>query len=112
MPTYTFTQPNNLSQLHDEILAAVPGTQPVGEGDARTPVMHIEGRDDTIRITVPEGVSEAEIAAVVQAHVPRRRQRHKLASEYRDEYATATQARKLQIIARLAGLEQPDLVDE
>ena len=112
MATYTFTQPNNLSQLHDEILAALPETRPWGEGDARTPVMHIEGRDDMVRVTVPDSVPEAAIAAVVAAHVPRRRQRHKRAEEYQEEYATATQARKLQILARVVGLEQPDLVDE
>jgi predicted metal-dependent hydrolase len=112
MATYTYTQPHRLSQLHDEILAAVPATRPVGEGDARTAVMTMDGRGDTVRVTVPDGVSEAEIAAVVAAHQPAQRRRRKEAHEYRAEYAGATSARKLEILARVLGVEAPEMVDE
>lgn len=112
MATLTYDTPIDLSQLHDEILAAVPATRPVTSRGQRVPVMRLEQADGATRITVPDGVTKDEIDAVVAAHQPRARQRPKQPHEYRAEYATATQARKLEIIARALGLEAPDLVDE
>jgi hypothetical protein len=62
-----YVKPNNLSQLHDEILAAIPALRPTDEG----PVMVVEGLDDDIYLTVPDGTDEPSIAAVVAAHIPR-----------------------------------------
>jgi hypothetical protein len=112
MPTYTYTRPHRLSQLHDEILAALPATRPVERDGQREAVMTVEGRGDTLRITVPDTVTQAEIDAVVAAHTPRARPRPKQPHEYRAEYAGATSARKLEILARVLGVEAPDLIDE
>lgn len=72
MPSYIFQKNNNLSQLHDELLAALPALRPVvnAQGDALA-VMQVEGRssDGFIRLTVPSRVSREEIQAVVDAHV-------------------------------------------
>ena len=107
MPTFTYTTPIELSRLHDEIMAAVPATQPIVSRGERVPVMHLEQGGGVTSITVPDGVTKAEINAVVRAH-----KRPKQAHEYRAEYATATDARKLEIIARTLGIEAPELVGE
>ena len=64
-----FAKPNNLSRLHDELLAAIPTLRPIpnarGENE---PVMAVEGRGDDIWLTVPDDADEAAIAAIVQAH--------------------------------------------
>ena len=112
MATLTYDTPLDLSQLHDEILAAVPATRPVTSRGQRVPVMRLEQGDGVTSITVPDGVTKEQIDAVVAAHQPRARQRPKQPHEYRAEFAGATQARKLEIIARVLGVEAPELVDE
>ena len=67
MKTLTFTKPNNLSQLHDEILTALPALQPA----SGVPVIRVEGRGEQIALYVPDNADEAAIAAVVAAHVAR-----------------------------------------
>ena len=57
-----YTKTNNLSQLHDELLAALP----VLRG-----LMIVEGTDEIIRLTVPDDADQTAIAAIVNAHVPR-----------------------------------------
>ena len=68
---------NNLSLLHDDILAAVPSLKPVpnirGELDpngniALEPVMVVRGNEANVWLEVPDSVDEAAIAAVVQSH--------------------------------------------
>ena len=72
MTTYQFQKAHHLSQLHDELLAALPALRPVinADGDAIA-VAQIEGReaDGFIRLTVPSTISRAELQAVVDAHV-------------------------------------------
>ena len=61
--------PNNLSLLHDELLAAIPSVaiQADTTGE-RYAVMQVEGNDNNIWLTVPDDADEVAIAAVVQAH--------------------------------------------
>ena len=68
MKTLTFTKPHDLSQLHDEILVAIPALRPK-DG----PVMRVEGLGDQIFLYVPDAASEPAIQAVVNAHVPTQR---------------------------------------
>lgn len=71
MPTFTFHFANNLNQFHAEVIAAIPDCAPSpgrdGELEARVAV---EGRNDLVRVTPPDSVTEAQIQAVVDAHVP------------------------------------------
>jgi len=68
----TYTLPgHDLSQLHDELLAAIPGLRPVdGPNGYPVPRLAVEGEGPTVRLTVPDGTVEAEVAAVVAAHAP------------------------------------------
>ena len=67
---------NNLSLLHDEIMAAIPALAPKavpGElspdgSPLYEPVMTVEGRDDDIWLTVPDDTNEAAVATVIAAH--------------------------------------------
>lgn len=66
-----FVKPNNLSWLHDQLLAAIPALRPVGAPPAApVPVMTVEGRGDDIWLTVPDTADEPAIAFIVQAHDP------------------------------------------
>ena len=59
---YMFKKPHDLSQLHDEILKAHPTLRGV---------IYVEGRDNgMIRLTLPDGVDDPGLAALVQAHDP------------------------------------------
>ncbi len=73
MATYIYHKAHRLTQLHDEILAALPALRPIvnTNGDA-TVVMRIEGRESEgfLRITIPEGASERPLRALVAAHRP------------------------------------------
>lgn len=62
----TYTRPNDLSKLHDELLAAIPSLRPVG----MTPRMIVEGAGEDIYLTVPSDADVSAIYAVVQAHDP------------------------------------------
>lgn len=70
MKVLSFSQPHHPDKLHDELLAAVPTLQPVGEGDEREAVMIVSGDGSTLTLGVPDGVDEAEVRAVVEAHDP------------------------------------------
>jgi hypothetical protein len=61
-----YVKKNDLSQLHDELIAAIPSLAPTPKG----PVMAVEGLGDDIYLTVPDGTDEQAVAAVVDAHVP------------------------------------------
>ena len=69
MKRLSYAKVNNLSSLHDELLAAMPALRPVlnASGD-REAVMGVEGRGANIWLTVPDTADEAAIAAVVAAH--------------------------------------------
>ena len=69
MKTLTFTKANNLSQLMDELLAAIPALAPVTQNAQLVPVMQLEGQGDSIRLTVPDTADETAIGNVVTAHV-------------------------------------------
>ena len=61
--------PNNLSLLHDELLAAIPVLDPImGPGGEREPVMQVEGDAGNVWLTIPNDVDEGAIATVVLAH--------------------------------------------
>jgi len=65
-----YSKTNNLSQLHDEILAAIPEANPErdGNGHAKAPVIHVEGLADDIWIEVADDFPEAALQSVVNAH--------------------------------------------
>lgn len=66
-----YTRTNNLSKLHDELLAAIPALRPIPNDDGKlVVVMRVEGRGDDIWLTVPDDADETAIAAVVDAHDP------------------------------------------
>ena len=93
-----FQKPNDLSRLHDELLAAIPSLRPVinvrGE---REPVMQVEGKGNDIWLTVPDGADEAAIGAVVTAHVPRAPQTPKL-------WAAMTSDERLEAVRQRLGI--------
>ena len=61
MPTLTYTKPNDLNRLHEELIVALP-TVPLAD-------LIVEGLGDSIRITVPASVNSATVDSVVTAHV-------------------------------------------
>ena len=66
-----YQKPHALSQLHDEILAAVPAVAPqVGADGRRHPVMTVHGTGETIVLLIPDGINRVPIDLVVSAHVP------------------------------------------
>jgi len=71
MSTFIFNFPNNLGQFHDELIAAIPDCSPSpgrdGELEARCSV---EGRGDLVRVRVGDTVTQSQVQAVVDAHVP------------------------------------------
>lgn len=74
MKKLTFTKPHNLSQLHDELLVAVPALQPIGEGLERRAVITVEGsreQPDLVVLYVPDDADETAISNVVNQHSPR-----------------------------------------
>ena len=74
-----FNRPNNLSRLHDELLAAMPTLRQVrvgadGFNEALFDNLRVEGKDNDIWLTVPDDADELAIGAVVLAHDPTRPQ--------------------------------------
>ncbi|HXI15912.1 MAG TPA: hypothetical protein VNM48_06030 [Chloroflexota bacterium] len=71
MKTLTLTKAHDISQLHDELLAAVPTALVCVRADGVCDAVAIvESAGNEIRLTVPDDADEAAIAAVVKAHVP------------------------------------------
>lgn len=76
MKTFTFNIQNNLSALHDELLAAIPALRPIPIGpDDNEPVMRIEGKNEGdnagwVRLTVPDAIKKTDLQPVIQAHDP------------------------------------------
>jgi len=101
-----FAKPNNLSRLHNELLTAIPTLAQTrlnaeGRREALPENVLLEGMGNDIWLTVPDTADEAAIAAVVQAHSP-------LApgppTPEQQAWAAATQAQKLEMLGRRAGL--------
>ena len=69
-----YTAPNDLSLLHDQLLAAIPSLRPTAtkEGEL-TAVIRVEGLGANIWLTVPNDADNAAIQAVVEAHNPANR---------------------------------------
>ena len=81
-----FIKPNNLSYLHDALLAANPSLRPIPNTAGRLSTIHprdpitglvpleheavmvVEGSGDQVWLTVPDTADEVAIAAVVAAH--------------------------------------------
>ena len=61
MIVLTYTKPNDLNRLHEELIAALP-TVPLSD-------LIVEGLGDIIHITVPATVSTATVDSVVAAHI-------------------------------------------
>ena len=78
MKTLHFQLENDLSLLHDELLAAVPSLRPVQcgfvdpvtRGPTLEPVMRMEGLAGEVWLVVPDDAEEAAIELVVRAHNP------------------------------------------
>ena len=65
-----FTGPNSLDVLHDELIVAIPSLAPQENNGVRSAVMEVQGDDNNVWLTVPDGADEPAIAAVVQSHDP------------------------------------------
>ena len=104
MKQLRFVKQNNLSKLHDELLATIPQLRPVLNAQGQLePVMRVEGLAQDIWLTVPDTADELAIAAVILAHNAQALQ--PLTAE-QQAWATATVAEKLSMIAKRLGLEQ------
>ena len=70
-----FQIPNNLSLLHDELLAAIPSLAPIRDAQGNgAPVMAAEGTETELWLTVPDNADETAISAVINAHDPSKTQ--------------------------------------
>jgi hypothetical protein len=70
-----FSRANDLSKLHDELLAAIPTLQKLTSGSAPNDLvqnlpdsMVVEGWNEDIWLTVADDADEAAIQVVVDAH--------------------------------------------
>lgn len=95
MKTLKYSAPHDLSQLHDELLAAIPALR--GEDAPGQPLLRVEGEGTTVVLTVPEATSEAALVAVVKAHDPTvasasERQATERTAAHTDLHLTATAA--------------------
>ena len=74
MQTLTFTMPNNLTKLHDELIPGVAGFhRTVGPSDdlaAADDCGSIESSSDTIKVTFAGDISAQLVTTVVQVHDP------------------------------------------
>ena len=71
MRILTYTLVNNLNQLHDELLAAIPAVRAeIIDGQPTTAVMLVRGLNNTVKLHVPDAVDEATIQTVIDAHTP------------------------------------------
>jgi hypothetical protein len=70
MKELTYTIPNNLSLLHDELTAGIAELRPVRDEDTGSllPTMGVQGDGNKVYLTVPNNVDETAIAAIVRAH--------------------------------------------
>jgi hypothetical protein len=71
MKNLTFTVPNNLNLLHDELIASVPELRPVQGSDSTgdfVPRMGVQGHGDEIFLSVPDDADLPAIEAVIRRH--------------------------------------------
>jgi len=69
MKTLHYQMPNNLSLLHDQIMAGIPALAPVRDDEGiGTPVMTVEGDGSNVWLTVPDDTDEAAVQTVIDAH--------------------------------------------
>jgi len=76
MQKLEFNKPNNLSQLHDEIIAQVPNFHRVvigqdGLNKATEDWGRVEGLGDLTRIFFADDIEPSTINAVVDKHIPK-----------------------------------------
>jgi hypothetical protein len=64
----TFTKAHDLSQLHDELLTAIPAL--AGVYESGQPNLRVESTGNEIRLFVPDNADEGQISTVVTAHDP------------------------------------------
>jgi len=62
-----FSKPHNSCQIHDELIAALPALRTVNGRKLLT----VQSNGDVLTVRVPDGTDEAQIKAVIDAHVPR-----------------------------------------
>ena len=77
MKILKFVRKHDLSQLHDELIAAIPSLAPVFPESpdpdlpaAMIPVIGVYGRRSTIWISVPDDTDPEPVASLVAAHTP------------------------------------------
>ena len=75
MKTLTYTKANNLSQLHDELIAAIPNFRRVrtrvGEfDDGLADTGRVYGDGAAITIVYADDIDDAAVQAIVDAHTP------------------------------------------
>ena len=75
MKTLTYTKTNNLSQLHDELIAGIANFRRfrtrVGEFDIGLPdTGRVFGEGTTITIVCADDIDDAAVQAIVDAHTP------------------------------------------
>jgi hypothetical protein len=76
MKRLDFNLSNNLSQLHDELRAAIPSLIHIrvraadGLNESYGDDLRVEGNGNDVWLTVADDADEAAIQAVVDAHTP------------------------------------------
>ena len=70
MKILTHTLVNNLNQLHDELLAAIPALRDETIDGVLQAVMMVTGLNNTVKLHVPDAADEAAIQTVIDAHTP------------------------------------------
>ena len=70
MKTFKYDIPNNLSGLHDELLAAIPALRPKPNAAGElTAIISLEGKGDEVWLRVPNAVRKADVDTVVHETV-------------------------------------------
>ncbi len=70
MKTLHYTRPNNLGQLHRELLAAFPQWIQVQPDGTKQTNVTVSGQGDDIWLTVPDDTDESAVRLCLDAHTP------------------------------------------
>ena len=70
MKILTHTLANNLTQLHEELLAAIPALRDETIDGGPQAVRMGTGLSNTVKLHVPDAADEAAIQTVIDAHTP------------------------------------------